>query len=187
MLHRLAHGTRKHHGWRVWLRRHMLPRRRRCPSLLHIESTWRNMWILSSRRMAVGNVRIHRRGKEVRRICARRLLRSVLLRLVRRGGMRGRRLLVWLVLMLAGMGGSKGRGSPKTSLREIHSRMGIRARRSQARHDGVSPSEATPVSRRFTADGESGTIRGLQRRRRRRRRSRYARRVQQPAVRDRDG
>ena len=111
------------------------------------------IWSATRRAMTVRHVRIHgRRAKQMGRVGALRLLRRVALRLVRRRGMRGGRLLVRLMLMLLrGMRRREARIPSDTGLRKVQARMSIGPRGTQARHGG----------RGFVSGGGGGVGGGL--------------------------
>lgn len=126
----LGHGAREEHRrrGRLWLD---LPARRSCPLARHVDGVG-HMDVWRPRRGA-RDTRIHGRGRVeevVLSIRARRLLR-IGLRLVRRGGLGRRRLLVRLVCVRRG----EAAAASAVGLWEVQVRVG--PGRAQAGHDGA--------------------------------------------------
>lgn len=154
----LVHGAREEHRRRVRLRLDLLPRRS-SPLARHVDGVWR-MDIGRPRRGARdGCVDRGGRVEEVLVLgirALRRLLR-IGLRLVRRGGLGGRRLLVRLVCVRRGEGAASEAG-----LRETQA-MRVGPGRAQAGHDGLAMASSRDAAKLWR--GESRTRNRTNRRR----------------------
>jgi hypothetical protein len=145
----LAHGGREEHRRRVGLGLYLLARGRGALSR-HVEGAG-DMDVGGARR-GIGDGRVDGGGgvEEVLRVGLGRLLRRVGLRLVGRGGLGSRRLLVGL----GGVGGRKGGAASEARLGETQA-VGIGPGRAQASHDGrgLSLSSVGDTARALMAGG----------------------------------